>query len=128
MGIKNWKLLCLLVAVSSALIPATAQGSAWLSCEALVRVDGVRTNTAVDGISVYLVKIHLLSDLFSCEGHSIPARYFKGDNLWVQIVSECPTDKMTVGTKLRLKYEAYNGRGPNGLVDTEEWSVLGDSK
>jgi len=121
---KLWKQIWLFVILTAAFLPVGAQASSWLNCELLAKVEEVRAKSAIDSASSHAVKIRLLQNPYTCDGHGTSMMRSKGEILWVEIASEVHLKKITAGTQIKLKYEAYKGMGPNGLVESEEWSVL----
>ncbi len=117
---KIWSLVVFTVS----LLSVPAQASSWLNCEVLAKVEEVRNKSINNGSSLQEVKISLLSNPYFCEGHSISNKLSKGQSLWVGIASVNDPAKIKAGTEIRFKREVYNGMGPIGLVESEEWSVL----
>lgn len=116
--------MCWLVISTAAILPVSAQSSAWLNCEVLAKVEEVRTKNPPNGTSLQEVKIRLLRNPYSCEGHSISKKYSEGQTLWVGIASEEVSAKVSPGAELKFRHEVYHGMGPDGLVKSDKWSVL----
>lgn len=121
---KLSKLMWSFVISATATLPVSTQASSWLNCEVLAKVEDIRNQSITNGTSLQEVRIHLLSNPYSCEGHSIPKKLSKGQSLWVGIVSVDETAKIKVGTEIKFKREVYNGMGPDGLIESDEWSIL----
>ena len=118
------KLMWWLTISTAAILPVATQASSWLNCEVLAKVEEVRTKSATNGTSLQEVKIRLLRNPYSCEGHGIPKKYSNGQTLWVEIASEEASAKITPGMELKFRHEVYQGMGPQGLVKSDEWSFL----
>jgi len=97
------------------------QASAWLTCEVCAKVEEIRVESAT---SSYALKVRLLGNPYSCDGHSLAMKHAKGQLLLIEVVSKPHSEKIIIGTEIKLKYEAYKVIGPYGLLESEEWSVL----
>lgn len=119
-----WRFMWWLAISTAAILPMSTQASSWLNCEVLAKVEEIRAKNPPSGAFLQEVKIRLLRNPFSCEGHGISKKYSNSQSLWVEIVPEEVSTKITVGSELKLRHEVYHGMGPDGPVTADEWSVL----
>jgi len=117
------KCLLWLVILMAVVFPLSSHASSWLRCEVLAQVEEVRNKNIADATSAQEVKIRLLRNPYSCEGHGISQTLSIGQTLWIGIELDAVMAKVRVGTKLKLNRKVYKGMGPNGLVESDDWSV-----
>jgi len=105
------RILFTIIVLSFTLV-STAHASFWIECE----VSAVLTETEAEGKYNALIKKAVVTDGHDAKG-GVCIKDLIGKNTEIEIEG---TD-IPVGESILLKYNFYNGMGPDGVVNVTSW-------
>lgn len=104
----------LFIAACMLCLPTKVQASFWLECKVIATLE----ETSREG--VYYADIH---KAIVTNGHVEKNSTCIEGNIGKTIEIKIHEDNIPTGKKVNLKYSFYNGRGDEGVVNEESWSL-----